>query len=66
MEQLLEWIRAERGRLTALASSLGITPSAILQWDEVPAGRVRRVADLTDIPPSILRPDLYEGMETVQ
>lgn len=63
MEQLNTWIAGERGRLTALAVALKITHSAIYQWKKVPAEHVRPIAEFTGIAPSVLRPDLFAGME---
>lgn len=62
IEKLRKWIKAERGRLTSLASELQITPAAINQWDVVPADKVVRISNFTGIRRSDLRPDLYAGM----
>jgi DNA-binding transcriptional regulator YdaS (Cro superfamily) len=48
-----------RGNLTKLAAGLGITHSAVLQWDRVPADRVVDVERITGVPREKLRPDLY-------
>jgi len=58
MEKLLEYLNGERGRKSALAARLNISPSAISMWDQVPTDRVAAVADFTGIPPRDLRPDL--------
>lgn len=60
MTELRKYLDKERGRGTALARSLGVTPGAISQWadDKVPAQRVFRVSHLTGIPIKKLRPDL--------
>lgn len=50
---------AGRGRKTALARELKISPAAISQWDDVPTGRVLEVERLTGIPRQQLRPDLF-------
>jgi DNA-binding transcriptional regulator YdaS (Cro superfamily) len=42
-----------------LARALGISPQAIYGWRRVPGGRVLQVEELTGIPRSELRPDLY-------
>lgn len=47
------------GSASALARRLGITKSAVCQWERVPAERVGRVSELTGIPPYVLRPDLF-------
>lgn len=63
MEKLLEYLKAERGRATALASALKITPGAVAQWREVPADRLIEVERITGIARHDLRPDLYEGWQ---
>lgn len=45
--------------LNWLAGQVGVTRSAISQWDEVPLRRVVDVARVTNIPVSVLRPDLF-------
>lgn len=62
MEKLITWIKAERGRLSALASALGITPAAIPQWKAVPADKLLAVEEHTGISRVDLRPDLYAGL----
>lgn len=52
-------MRGERGRVTKLAHACGVTHSAVLQWDRVPAERVLIVERETGIPRDELRPDLY-------
>lgn len=66
MDKLNTWIKAERGRLTKLALAIKVTPGAITQWSKVPADRVVKVSEVTDIPRQELRPDLYEGMEAAE
>lgn len=53
------YLDGERGRLARLADALDVYPSAILQWDKVPAERVPAVAEATGLPRHDLRPDLY-------
>lgn len=59
MEHLREWLDAERGRLKGLAKALGIFPSAISQWIEVPVKRVPDVERITGISRHVLRPDFF-------
>jgi DNA-binding transcriptional regulator YdaS (Cro superfamily) len=47
------------GGITELARKLGITKSAVYQWDEVPAERVVDLARLSGLPRSLFRPDLF-------
>lgn len=46
------------GSASAIARGLGITPSAVLQWDEVPADRILEVERLTGVSRYDLRPDI--------
>lgn len=59
MNALHEYLKAERGRANALAAELRISPSAISQWQRVPAERALEIERLTGIPRHDLRPDLY-------
>lgn len=62
METLLKWLDFERGRRVELAKRLGVRPSAISQWRQVPAHRTAAIEAATGIPRQKLRPDLYAGM----
>ena len=62
MEHLLQYLDEQRGRLSALAAALDITPSAIKQWRIVPADKLVAISTETGIPRQLLRPDLYSGM----
>lgn len=46
------------GSASAIARGLGITPSAVLQWEEVPADRILDVERLTGVSRYDLRPDI--------
>lgn len=59
MEHLISWLDKERGRRLGLARGLGIGPSAVSQWRQVPAERVLDVERLTGISRHDLRADLY-------
>lgn len=63
MEKLLEYLNAERGRRLELAGALGIAPSAISQWREVPLNRVIAIEALTGIPRKELRADVFGVVE---
>jgi DNA-binding transcriptional regulator YdaS (Cro superfamily) len=59
MGPLLEYLSV-RGNTARLAASLGITHSAVMQWEgRCPAERVVDVEQATGIPREALRPDLY-------
>lgn len=60
MDKLLEYLSEERGRKSALAAHLNISPSAISMWRQVPNERIGAVASFTGIPPHVLRPDLAD------
>ena len=59
MDALKTYLAAKRGRLVKLARELEINPSAMAQWDRIPAERVISVENATGIPRQDLRPDLY-------
>lgn len=64
MEHLIAYLKANRGQQRKLATELGLWPSTVSQWKDVPAEHVRKVAEFTGISPAVLRPDLFEGMES--
>lgn len=49
------------GDQTALAKSLGVSPQAVCQWDQVPPRRVLKIEELCQgkITRHDLRPDIY-------
>ena len=47
------------GGPSALARHFGISPSAVIQWDRVPPGRVLDVERHTGVSRHALRPDIY-------
>lgn len=59
MEPLREYLKEQRGRASRLAEELGMFPSAISQWTQVPAERVLDVERITGLSRYRLRPDLY-------
>ena len=50
---------AAAGGQIALSKAIGVTPSAVSQWDEVPPLRVIAVERISGVSRSELRPDLY-------
>lgn len=66
MEKLLEYLNAERGRRLKLADALGVFPSAISQWEEVPAKRIFEVSAFTGIPVEQLRPDMAAAAAAIR
>jgi len=59
MEKLIAWLDGERGRRVSLASALGIFPSALSQWAQVPSERCLEVERVTGISRYELRPDVF-------
>lgn len=59
MQKLKAWLDEERGRRTALATGLGITPGALSQWGQVPPERALEVERITGISRHELRPDIF-------
>lgn len=57
---ILVEVFASFGSAAKLAAHLGITRSAVAQWQVVPLKYIREVSQATGIPRSKLRPDLYE------
>lgn len=54
-------VRDQVESLAWLAEKLGVTRGALTHWaDKIPAERVREVSRLTGLPPSVLRPDIFE------
>ena len=47
------------GNRLRVAKALKLSPTAVYQWKQIPVGRVRRLSELTGIPASELRPDLF-------
>jgi DNA-binding transcriptional regulator YdaS (Cro superfamily) len=47
------------GSASELARKLGVTPSAVLQWDKIPPSRALGVEAATGISRHRLRPDVY-------
>jgi hypothetical protein len=49
--------------LARIGEPFGITAQAVAQWEKVPAERVPKIAEITGLPKSVLRPDLYSAAE---
>jgi DNA-binding transcriptional regulator YdaS (Cro superfamily) len=49
----------EAGGLRKLARRLDINHQAILQWEQIPVGRLLEIEYVTGVPRELLRPDLY-------
>lgn len=55
----LEKVIANVGSASELARRLGITPAAVLQWDEIPIRRVPDVERISGVSRHELRPDFF-------
>lgn len=58
-------IIAAGGGAVALARSLGIKHSSVCEWRRVPAERLQAVSKATGVPPQLLRPELYEAVQSL-
>jgi hypothetical protein len=47
------------GGVGAVAAACGVSRSAVSQWVRVPKQHIRTVRDLSGLPLSVLRPDLF-------
>lgn len=63
MDKLRAYLKANRGKAIELARHLGLSPSTVSQWQDVPPEHVRKISDFTGLSPSELRPDLYGWLE---
>jgi DNA-binding transcriptional regulator YdaS (Cro superfamily) len=57
--QQIEMAVKAAGSKAKLARALGITRSAISQWNRIPVNRVVEVEQITGIPRNELRPDVF-------
>jgi DNA-binding transcriptional regulator YdaS (Cro superfamily) len=62
----LKTVLEKAGGPTALAKILGIVPSAVTQWTDVPARHLFKVASVTGIPVEQIRPDLMPTTEAAE
>lgn len=58
-DPVIRIMREDRGLMTKIAKRLGITRSAVNLWQRVPVSHVHRVAGIMDIPPHVIRPDIF-------
>jgi DNA-binding transcriptional regulator YdaS (Cro superfamily) len=59
LRQGVESAKQAVGGGSKLARALGLTRQAIYQWDSIPPDHVLKVEQVTGVPRSHLRPDLY-------
>lgn len=65
MDKLVEYLKAERGRLSRLATRIGKSPSAISQWKSVPVEHLPEVSEFTGIPREHLLPEAFRPAREV-
>ena len=67
VDPIIEWMMQDTGsgqrpgRLALLAKELGVSKSAIYQWETTPINRVLEVERITGIPREKLRPDFFKA-----
>ena len=59
MEVLRQYLKRKHGLAKQLANTLGVNPSTISQWHQVPAERVLDVERETGLSRYELRPDVF-------
>lgn len=64
-KDVMDELRAERGRLSRIAEELGLTAQAVHQWSVVPLNRLMDVSRITGISARRLRPDFHLLPRTV-
>ena len=58
-DEPLKTVLAKAGGPTALAKILGVVPSAVTQWRQVPAKHVGRIEATIGVDRRVMRPDLF-------
>lgn len=58
-DPVIKAMRLDRGLMTKIAKRLGITRSAVNQWQRVPAGHVHRLSKIMEMHPHSIRPDIF-------
>jgi DNA-binding transcriptional regulator YdaS (Cro superfamily) len=59
MDKTIAMIRARHGLANQIARACGTSRQAVNQWKQVPAARVMAVAEILDLPPEQIRPDVF-------
>jgi DNA-binding transcriptional regulator YdaS (Cro superfamily) len=52
-------LRKERGLASKIAKELGVTPSAVWQWEQVPPRHVVKIGEFLRVARHRIRPDIY-------
>lgn len=64
MKTGMDAVRDKVKSYAALGRYIGIGRGAVAQWDRVPAEHIGKVAQFTGLPHEVIRPDLFEKIET--
>ncbi len=59
-EQALPQVLRVHGNKARVARCLNISTAAVSQWDRVPSKHVAKVAEVLDVTPHEVRPDLFQ------
>jgi Bacterial toxin YdaS len=58
-DQAIAKIHGTRGLQTVIARACNVSPQAVHQWKKVPPHLVHTVAELIDMEPEQIRPDVF-------
>ena len=58
-EHILKEVFRRAGNKNKLAKALNVSRQYVSAWSKVPLARIDAVSQITQIPRSILRPDIY-------
>lgn len=61
MDRTVTKIRGTRGLSVRVAEACGTTRSAVYQWKRVPVEQVHAVAEVLDLTPEQIRPDIFKA-----
>lgn len=64
MDSTIQRVVDAVGGVAPLAAHLGIRAPSIYSWKKIPPRRVRKISEITGIPASELRPDLFKWDNT--
>jgi DNA-binding transcriptional regulator YdaS (Cro superfamily) len=59
MEKFREYLKANRGTATRISETIGVLPSTVSLWKQIPAEYVLAIEGVTGISRHDLRPDVF-------
>jgi hypothetical protein len=59
-DKVMRMIFSKPGLPTVVAAHVGLTRQAIVAWDQVPVKYIRQVAELINMTPHEIRPDILD------